>query len=151
MIPPNLIPKAEPAKKQPLHVVLVGSDIQSEELLISLLMEKGLVPVPSSSLKETQFLLARRETALAICHASSKDGTFRELLRALGSGSKIPVIVCADSYDPRLYLEAMELGAFDYFTYPYYKDGVEWVVGNALRQASKLASTPLRGELALRE
>jgi DNA-binding NtrC family response regulator len=36
-----------------------------------------------------------------------------------------------------LYLEAMELGAFDYFTYPYYRDGVEWVVGNALRRGSK--------------
>lgn len=146
MILPSLSPKPDPNKKKPLYVVLVGSDIQSEELLTSLLREKGLVPVPSSSLKETQFLLARRETALAICHASPNDGTFRELLRAIGSGSRVPVIVCADSFDARLYLEAMDLGAFDYFTYPYYKDEVEWVVGNALRQASKHASTPPVGE-----
>ena len=137
MLPDNLIPEPKHKQRKLLYVVLAGSDIQSEELLISLLRQKGLVPIPSSSLQETQYLLARNETALAICHASSRDGTFRDLLKSLGSRSKVPVIICADSYDPRLYLEAMELGAFDYFTYPYYGDGVEWVVGNALRQASR--------------
>jgi hypothetical protein len=29
----------------------------------------------------------------------------------------------------------MELGAFDYCV-PYYRDGVEWVVASALREAS---------------
>jgi len=142
MTPLSLIPKPEHAQKKPLYVVLAGSDIKSEELLIGLLRQKGLVPIPSSSLKETLYLLKRGETALAICHASPRDGTFRELLGSLGSGSKIPVIICSDFYDSRLYLEAMELGAFDYFTYPFYRDGVEWVVGNALRQASKHAGGP---------
>jgi len=142
MTPLNLTPNPGHAKKIPLYVVLAGSDIKSEELLISLLRQKGLVPIPSSSLQETLYLLTRRETALAICHASPRDGTFRELLGSLGGGSKVPVVVCADFYDPRLYLEAMELGAFDYFTYPYYRDGVEWVIGNALRQASKHPPEP---------
>jgi len=125
---------------KPTHVVLAGAYIKSEEDLISLLRQNGLVPVPSSSLKEAQFLLERKETAIAICHASSSDGSFRDILRAARDGSKVPVIVCADVYDPHLYLEAMDLGAFDYFTYPYYKDGVEWVVGNALGQARKSKS-----------
>jgi len=142
----DFVPKPEHEKKKPFHVVLVGNDIKSQELLIGLLRQKGLVPVPSSSLKETLHLLARRETALAICHASPRDGTFRELLGSLGNGSKVPVIVCADFYDSRLYLEAMELGAFDYFTYPHYRDGVEWVVGNALRQVSIHASNPPESE-----
>jgi len=142
LTPLNLIPKPELGKRKPLFVVLAGSDIKSEDFLISLLRQKGLVPIPSSSLKETLYLLTRRETALAICHASPRDRTYRELLSCLGSGSKVPVVVCADFYDSRLYLEAMELGAFDYFTYPYYRDGVEWVVGNALRQTSKRAVGP---------
>ena len=129
------------SSKEPRHVVLIGDDILSEEDLISLLKQKGLKPVPSSSLKEAQFLLARRETAVAICHASSKDGTFRDLLGKVGKGSKVPVIVCADFYDPRLYLEAMELGAFDYFTYPYHSEGVKWIVGKALQAASQKTRT----------
>jgi DNA-binding NtrC family response regulator len=98
-------------------------------------------PVPSSSLKEAQFLLARRETALAICHASSRDGTFRDLLGAVGKVSNVPIIVCGDFYDPRLYLEAMELGAFDYVTYPYHSEGVKWIVGKALLAASHKTRT----------
>jgi len=121
------------SSKPPRHAVLVGNDILSEQDLIDLLKQKGLKPVPSSSLKETQFLLARRETVLAICHASSSDSTFRDLLGALGKSSKVPVIVCGDHYDPRLYLEAMELGAFDYLIYPYHSEGVDWVVRNALQ------------------
>jgi len=137
MTPSNPNPTAGNNKRKSLYVVLVGSDIRSHKLLISLLRDIGRVRVPSSSLKETQRLL-RREPALAICQASSSDGTFRELLGALRSGSRVPVIICGDSYDPRLYVEAMNLGAFDYFdyfTYPYYNDGVETVVDNALRQA----------------
>jgi DNA-binding NtrC family response regulator len=93
--------------------------------------------MPSSSMNETKLLLAQEDTALVICQASFSDGDFRDLLRvAVRNGSKVPVIVCTDFYDPSLYLEAMELGAFDYLASPYYRDGVEWVVGNALREAS---------------
>ena len=127
--------------KRPRHVLLAGNDIQGEEDLINLLKQKGLKPVPSSSLKEAQFLLDQRDTVLAICHASSSDSTFRDLLGTVGNGSKVPVIVCGDFYDPHLYLEAMELGAFDYFTYPYHSEGVEWVVGNALQAASHKTPT----------
>jgi len=133
----ELIHKDRQSPGKPLHVVLAGNDIKSEEDLISLLRQRGLIPVPSSSIKETQFLLSRRDTVLAICHASPSDGTFRDLLALLGRGSNVPVVVCSDFYDPHLYLEAMELGAFDYFTYPYHRDGVEWVVGNAVQQALK--------------
>jgi len=145
------VPGNSCSSKRPRHVVLAGNEILSEKYLIDLLKQKGLQPVASSSLKETQFLLAQRETVLAICHASSSDGTFRDLLGALGKSSKVPVIVCADYYDPRLYLEAMELGAFDYFTYPYHGDGVEWVVGNALQAASHEKSASSRQVKTLKE
>ena len=139
-MPPDSFPRRTPSGK-PLHVLLAGNGIQGEEDLINLLKQKGLKPVPSSSLKEAQFLLDQRDTVLAICHASSSDSTFRDLLGTVGNGSKVPVIVCGDFYDPHLYLEAMELGAFDYFTYPYHSEGVEWVVGNALQAASHKTPT----------
>ena len=140
-MPLGLIPQSSHSSKRPRHAVLVGNEILSEEELIALLKQKGLKPVPSSSLKEAQFLLDRRETVLAICHASSTDGTFRDLLGTVGKGSRVPVIVCGDIYDPRLYLEAMELGAFDYFTYPYHSEGVEWIVRKALQAASDKTTT----------
>jgi DNA-binding NtrC family response regulator len=136
-MPPVSVTRSSLSSAKPLHVVVAGNGIHGEEDLINLLKRQGLKPVPSSSLQEAQFLLARRDTVLAICHASSSDGTFRDLLGAVGKRSRVPVIVCGDFYDPQLYLEAMELGAFDYFSYPYHSDGVDWVVRNALQEASR--------------
>jgi DNA-binding NtrC family response regulator len=134
----SLVPEVEQSTSKRLRVVLAGTDFKSQEVLVSLLRKKGLEPIPSFSLNETRFLLGQDGIALVICHASSNDWAFRDLLRiAARNGSRVPVIVCADFYDPHLYLETMELGAFDYFTYPYYGDGVEWVVGNALKEAMK--------------
>lgn len=146
----SLNPELEHGRKP--RVVLACSDFSfvSQEVLVSLLREKGLEPVVSSSLEDTKFLLRQEETALAICHASAGDGAFRDLLRAADrKGSKVPVIVCTDCYDPHLYLEAMDLGAFDYFAYPYYRDGVEWVVTNALREAQSNERNSCETERAL--
>ena len=116
------------------RVVLACTDFRNQEILISLLRQNGLEPLPSSYLNETKFLLAHADPALVICQSRFSDGDFRDLLRfAARIGSKVPVIVCADFYDPDAYLEAMELGAFDYFAYPYHPEAVEWVVGNALK------------------
>jgi DNA-binding NtrC family response regulator len=105
-------------------------------VLISLLQQHELEPVVASSLEESKALLRCEEVAVLICHASSSEGDFRELLKVAGeSEASVPVVICTDFYDPRLYLEAMELGAFDYFAYPYYRDGVKWVVGKAVDHA----------------
>ncbi len=143
MISTALIPKCVQSTTKHLRVVLASTDFQALEGLISLLRQKQLEPILSASLNEAESLLARKDTALVICHASSSDGAFRDLLKVTARiGSRAPVIICTDAYDPRLYLEAMDLGAFDYFAYPYYRDGVEWVVGNALREARRICCGP---------
>jgi DNA-binding NtrC family response regulator len=145
----SLFEEVEQPTKKRLRVVLASSDFKSQEALIRLLQQRGLEPIPSSSLEETKFLLAQTDAALVICHATSGDGAFREVLRlAARNGSKVPVIVCTDFYEPHLYLEAMELGAFDYIAYPYYRDGVEWVVGNALNQVANTGRNSYKAERA---
>jgi DNA-binding NtrC family response regulator len=137
MIRAKLIPEIEQCTKKQIRVVVACTDLKNQEGLIGLLRQIGLESIPSSSVNATNFLLAQEDTALVICQASFSDGDFRDVLRvAVRNGSKVPVIVCTDFYDPPFYLEAMELGAFDYLASPYYRDGVEWVVGNALKEAS---------------
>jgi DNA-binding NtrC family response regulator len=132
----DAIREGQPSSQKHLRVALASSEFRSEEVLINLLRQRDLEPVVASSLEESKALLRREEVALLICHASSSEGDFRELLKVAGeSESSVPVVICTDFYDPRLYLEAMELGAFDYFSYPYYRDGVDWVVGKAVDQA----------------
>jgi len=137
MIPAKLIPELEQLTRNQVRVIVACADCKNREVLVSLLRQRGLDPTPASSLNETKLLLAREETALVMCEASFSDGDFRDLLRvAFQNGSRIPVIVCMDFYDPPVYLEAMELGAFDCLACPCHRDGVEWVVGNALKEAS---------------
>jgi DNA-binding NtrC family response regulator len=116
------------------RVVLAGAEFSGRKALISLLEQNGLECVPARSLKEAEHLLAQRGTAIAICHATC-EGCLSDFLRAVGGNrSSVPVIVCADFYEPRLYLDAMEQGAFDYLIQPYYREGVEWVIANALQR-----------------
>jgi len=135
----ELVPeRAKQSPRKHRRVVLACNDFRNQHVLMSMLRQNGLEPIPSSYLNETKFLLAQADPALVICQSRFSDGDFRDLLRfAAQIGSKVPVIVCADFYDPDVYLEAMELGAFDYFAYPYHPEAVEWVVGNALKDTLK--------------
>jgi len=118
------------------RAVLACSDARTQDELSDLVREKGLEPFRSVSFAQTQFLLSEPDTALVVCQATFSDGDFRDLLRAAAeNGSGVPVVVCADFYEPGLYLEAMELGAFDYIVDPYHREGVEWVLANAIKEA----------------
>jgi DNA-binding NtrC family response regulator len=135
MIPAKSIPEIERSEGRHARVVVACTDCTNREVLVGLLRQSGFEPIPSSSLQETKQWLAQEETALVMCQERFCDGDFRDLLRvAVRDRSKVPVIVCSNFYDPPLYLEAMELGAFDYLASPYNRDGVEWVVGNALKE-----------------
>lgn len=137
MIPANSVPKIRQSGERPRRVVVACTDCTTQDVLFNLLRQSGFEPIPSSSLQETKRWLAQDETALVMCQERFRDGDFRDLLRvAVREGSKVPVVVCSNFYDPPLYLEAMELGAFDYLASPYDRDGVEWVVGNALKETS---------------
>jgi len=140
-MPPYVVPGIIHSSGRSLEVVLAGNHIPSRQDLINLLKQKGLEPVAFSSVNEAQSLLDCQNRVLAICHAGSSKGPFRDLLGAVGKGSKVPLIVCGDFYDRRLDLEATDLGAFDCFTSPFHSDVVDWVVRNALQEASEKAET----------
>ena len=147
-----MIPDARSPARKLSRVVLACTDLRSQEVLISVLRQRGLEPILSSSVSETKLLLAKSNPALVISQARFDDGDFRDLLEfAARQASKVPIIICADFYDPSLYLDAMELGAFDYFAYPYHREGVEWVVSNALNEALNHNRAPGEWEHVTRE
>ena len=83
---------------------------------------------------------------MAFVQPKFNDGNFQEVLRAAnGPRARVPVIVCSESNDKELYLEAMSLGAFDYLAFPYRREDVELVVNNAVSRGS-LCKTRPRGE-----
>lgn len=71
---------------------------------------------------------------MVFCQERLPDGSYRDILQSLGQSAKTAVVVCAEFYDKKAYIEAMSLGAFDYITHPYQKNDVDWIIENATRK-----------------
>jgi FixJ family two-component response regulator len=52
------------------------------------------------------------------------------------------VIVCSPLYDPAVYLDVMNRGAFDFIACPSRTDDVEWIMGTACRRCPEPARKP---------
>ena len=116
------------------------ADRENREALIQVLDVCGLKQVFCSTIGEVRALLASEATDVLFCATVFADSIFDDLPRAASSGeSRARVIVCSRLYDPAVYLDVMNRGAFDFIVYPYRTDDVKWVVGTALRRNSEPA------------
>ena len=78
---------------------------------------------------------------LVVCEDTLADGSFRNVLYTLKlAGSRIPLVVCSLLAEMAEYLEAMELGAFDFIAHPFCRVELERIINRALHQYS-LAET----------
>jgi len=116
------------------------ADPESREALIQDLDVCGLKQVFCSTIGEVRALLAAEATDVLFCDPAFANSIFDDLPRAASSGeSRARVIVCSRLYDPAVYLDVMNRGAFDFIVYPYRTDDVKWVVGTALRRSPEPA------------
>lgn len=77
-------------------------------------------------------ILRRRSTVVVICEAVLADGGWRDLLRdALRRPVPPPVIVAADQADERLWMEALNRGAYNLLSVPFQDQEVFEVVSRA--------------------
>jgi len=119
-----------------LKVLVACSDLESGRQLRECLSQCGLDPIPSSTVKEARAILSRQSIPLVICATDLADGTFRDLLRAAEiAAPQVPVVVASHGESTAEYLEAMEMGAFDFIACPCRRAELEWIVSNALRRA----------------
>ena len=123
-----------------LKVLVACSDPESGRKLRECLSECGLDPIPSSTVREACAILTQQPVPLVICSMSLADGTFRDLLRAAEvTEPRVPVVVASQGENTAEYLEAMEMGAFDFIAYPCRRAELEWIISNALRRAAVAA------------
>ncbi len=121
-------------------VLVACSDPESRQKLLASLSQCGLDPVSSSTVREARVILSRQVIPLVICAADLVDGSFRDVLRLAGAAeTKIPVVVASPREDTAEYLEAMQLGAFDFIACPYKHSEVEWIVSHVLRKRAAAA------------
>jgi len=115
------------------HALVALGDKDDCETLRRILTECGLEPMACSTVKEAKALLTSNAVSLAFCAEHFSDGDYSDLVCAVrSSGQPIPVVVCSRQLDPSLYLDAMELGAYDFMVQPYRKADVAWIIEGAL-------------------
>ena len=116
------------------------ADRENREALTQVLEVWGLEPISCSTIDEVRAILTSEVDDVVFCDTAFAHDSFEELPRAISSGELIaPVIVCSRLYDPAVYLDVMNRGAFDFIVYPYRTDDVKWVVGTALRRSPEPA------------
>jgi len=115
-----------------IQVLVVGSDVGNRTALVNILEECGLEPVIASNVEETGNILARRPTHVVFCEDNLPDGSFREILRLVrATRPDIQVVVSSKLGDVDQYIEAMNLGAFDFIAPPYRDADVISVIDSA--------------------
>ena len=116
------------------------ANLENREALIQVLEVCGLEPICCSTIGEVKMLLASEAADVLFCDTAFADSIFDDPPRAVRSRKQsTPMIVCSRLYDPAVYLDVMNRGAFDFIVYPYRIDDVKWVVGTALRRNSEPA------------
>jgi DNA-binding NtrC family response regulator len=115
-----------------IQVLVVGSDVGNRTALVQILEECGLEPVTASNVEETGNILARRPTHVVFCEDTLSDGGFREILRLVkATRPESQVVVASKLGDVDEYIEAMNLGAFDFIAPPYRDADVISVIDSA--------------------
>jgi DNA-binding NtrC family response regulator len=118
-------------------VLLIIEESHDLEIYGTFLRNRGYETLMCSSPSEGLNFLATEDVSLVIVSQGTPAFEGRQVLeRALQLHPEVPVLVVARVLDIHCYLEAMDLGAFDYLEKPEPRD-LAWVVDTQiLRGAS---------------
>jgi DNA-binding NtrC family response regulator len=118
-----------------IQVLVVGADVGKRTALVDILEECGLEPMIASNVKETRQILARRLMHVVFCEDSLPDGGFREILCLVKANRpEIQVVLSSMLGDVDEYIEAMNLGAFNFIAPPYRSTEIVSVVDGACKR-----------------
>jgi DNA-binding NtrC family response regulator len=119
----------------PIQVLVTGCDAGKRTALLSMLEEYGLEPMIASNVEETRQVLGRRPMHVVFCEDKLPDGGFREVLCLVkASRPEIQVVLSSMLGDVHEYIEAMNLGAFDFVAPPYRSSEIVSIVDGAYRR-----------------
>jgi DNA-binding NtrC family response regulator len=117
-----------------LQVLVACSDVERRTALVGVLTQCGLEPLTAENVSEVRAVLTQRPVHVVFCEDELPYGGFREVLRLMkATGSEVPLVVSSLLGELDQYLEAMQLGAFDFIAPPYSRTEVESIV-NSVRQ-----------------
>lgn len=125
------------------------AEVEDRRNLARILAECGFEPVLCSTAGEAREAIASGRIRIVFCGEVILSGGSSDVLRAAqSSGRHIPVIVCSRFYNTRIYLNVMEMGAYDFVVAPYDRTNVAWIAESALRSPDQLQHWAAAGDAA---
>ncbi len=117
-----------------LQALVASPDAGRRAALLDVLGQCGLKIVTAANVNEVRTVLAQRHVHVVFCEDGLPPHGFRQVLRLTKArGSGVPVVVSSLLGELDQYLEAMELGVFDFIAPPYRRADVESIV-NSVRK-----------------
>lgn len=102
-----------------LQVLVACSHVERRIELVENLARCGLEAMIAADVNEVRAVFAQGPVHLVFCEDGLPEGGFREVLRfAKTTGSGVPLVVCSLLGELDEYLEAMQLGGFDFIAPP---------------------------------
>ncbi|HLQ51401.1 MAG TPA: hypothetical protein VK129_07880, partial [Terriglobales bacterium] len=96
------------------EVLIAAAGLETCRRLASILSQWGFEPICSSTVGKAKAILARQAVPMVFCEDRLADGSFRDVLGAVGLlQSKARVVVTSPADDGNGYLDAIQHGAFD--------------------------------------
>jgi DNA-binding NtrC family response regulator len=130
--------------------VLVVSNSENRDVVQSAMSHWSMESVCCSGVQEARGLLPEAKPSLIFCDETLADGTYRDLLSALGKSAKVRLIVISAASDlDAQYNEAMTLGAFDLIASPCRRNDVQWIAIRAMQEERRRSSNRHRPKIVL--
>lgn len=117
---------------QPGEVLVISSELGNRRALLEVLNREHWGTICTSTVSESQELLATRDLRLVFCEGQLSDGTHRDVLKTMRSlNANIPLVVTSRVADWDEYLGVLQQGAFDLIESPCKPTDVTWVIRRA--------------------
>ena len=118
-------------RSSPPSALLISPTQQDFEFLHQIFREKGWTLYAAASLASGSTWLA--QVAVVITEADLPAGTWRDVLGVIGRFPNPPLLIVVSVHaDEYLWVEALNLGAYDVLAKPLYKEEVGRVLTSAL-------------------
>ena len=133
----------------PWEVLIASSDLEARRALSNILVQLGIDPLTTSTIRECTEIIASERVGLIFCDRLLADGNCNDLLNASKGGrTRARIVVTSSTADWDEFLEAMRLGAFDVIASPCRTTDVEWMIIQALRYERTEARLALKTQVA---
>jgi DNA-binding NtrC family response regulator len=132
-------------------ILVASSDLEMRRSIAVVLTRLGVDSTCVSTLGQCREVLAKHSIRLLFCDRQFADGSYRDLMSSVASGSrkgKTRVVLTTNFISPGEYQEAKRIGVFDVIASPGNANAVEWMVILAQRDEMKRRDQALSGRPA---